>query len=156
MPRGDGRPPWGDGPPPWGDGPPPWAGGRGEGHGAREHGLGGGARLRLLGVLEGASADSRMGISEIAEAIGVDQPRASRLVNDAAQRGLVNRAVDERDARRSVVTITEAGRTLLQSTRASRHSAVTDALAGFTPEEVAQFANLLQRFAESWPGATPR
>ncbi len=155
--RGRGGPPWGDGKPPWGDGPPPWAGGPGgAGHDHRERGLGGGARIRLLDVLAGAGPDARNGISEIAEAVGVDQPRASRLVNDAAMRGLVTRGVDERDARRSVVAITEAGRALLQTTRASRHSAVTDALAGFTPEEATQFAALLTRFAAAFPGPPRR
>lgn len=149
-----GRPPWSEGKPPWGDGPPPWAG-RGPGHDPREHGLGGGARLRLLSVLADAQADTRSGISEIAEAIGVDQPRASRLVNDAAMRGLVTRGADERDARRSVVTITDAGRALLRATKASRHSAVATALADFTPEEATALGALLTRFASAFP-STPR
>lgn len=136
---------------PWGEGPPPWAGGRGPGHAPHEHGVGGGARIRLLDALANAAPEVRNGISEIADAIGVDQPRASRLVNDAAMRGLVTRGVDAVDARRSVVAITDAGRALLKATRASRHSAVTGALAGFTPEEATQFAALLARFAANWP-----
>ena len=140
------RRPWGDGPPPWGGGP----GGHGPGHDPREHGLGGGARIRQLDVLARAQPDARNGISEIAEAIGVDQPRASRLVNDAAMRGLVTRSVDQTDARRSVVAITDAGRALLQQARASRHSAVTGALAGFSPDETEQFAALLTRFAAAY------
>lgn len=87
-----------------------------------------------------------MGISEIAEAIGVDQPRASRLVNDAMERGLVTRRADERDARRSVVELTDAGREALETTRATRRSAVAEAVAAFTPEETATFAKLLTRF----------
>ncbi len=92
-----------------------------------------------------------MGISEVAIAIGVDQPRASRLVNDAAERGLVVRAVDPRDARRSVITVTDAGRALLESARESRRTAVTEALAGFTPAETETLAALLTRFAAAWP-----
>lgn len=149
-PWGNRTPPWGDGPPPWGDGPPPWAGGHGPGRG-HERSLGGAARFRLLEALAAASADARMGISEVAAAIGVDQPRASRLVNDAAERGLVDRAVDPRDARRSIVTITEAGRATLDGARESRRSAVTDALAGFTDAEREHFAQLLSRFAAAWP-----
>lgn len=150
------RPPWArqdgdEGPrrPPWGDGPPPWAGGHGPGR--HDRSLGGAARFRLLDALAAASADDRLGISEVAALIGVDQPRASRLVNDAAERGLVDRAVDPRDARRSVVTITEAGRAALDAARASRRSAVTDALADFTDAEREQFAHLLARFAAAWP-----
>jgi DNA-binding MarR family transcriptional regulator len=147
------RPPWagGDRTPPWGDGPPPWAGGHGRGPGGHDRSLGGAARFRLLDALAAASADDRLGISEVAAAIGVDQPRASRLVNDAAERGLVDRAVDPGDARRSVVTITEAGRAALEAARTSRRSAVTEALAGFTDAEREQFAQLLSRFAAAWP-----
>jgi DNA-binding MarR family transcriptional regulator len=87
-----------------------------------------------------------MGISEIADAIGVDQPRASRLVNEAVERGLVTRRADERDARRSVVELSAAGRALLHSAHVNRRTAVTDALAGFSAEEVATFSALLSRF----------
>ncbi|MDO7883068.1 MarR family winged helix-turn-helix transcriptional regulator [Salinibacterium soli] len=148
--------PWGERRPPWGDGPPPWAGGHGPGHpghpGARMHGRGmhGGARIRLLEVLAAASPDARLGISEVADAIGVDQPRASRLVADAASRGLVSREVDPRDARKSVLAITQAGRSLLDQIRSGRRSAVTDALAGFSEEEAAQLAELLTRFVAAW------
>lgn len=145
------RGPGGDGPAPWGDGPPPWSRGeRGGHHGPHDRSLGGAARFRMLDALFSAG-DERMGISEIAEAISVDQPRASRLVNDSAERGLVTRRADERDARRSVVELTEAGRALLESARTTRRTAVTDAIAGFTPEETATFAALLTRFVEAWP-----
>src|SRR5688572_17215746 len=101
------RPPWADGPPPhggWGHGSghggPHGAGGRGgphgggpthgDGHGApgwgRGHGappwagaarIGGPARMRLLEAL--AAASHPLSVGEIADAVGVDQPRASRL-----------------------------------------------------------------------------
>lgn len=92
-----------------------------------------------------------MGVSEVAEAISVDQPRASRLVNASADHGLVTRRADERDARRSVVELTDAGRALLESARATRRSAVTDAVADFSPEDLATFAALLGRFVAAWP-----
>lgn len=131
---------------PWGDGPPPWM------HRGGPHGrpIGGAARIRLLAVLLAADGTG-MSISQIAEAVGVDQPRASRLVNESAERGLVNRAVDPADARRSVVTLTAAGRGLFEKISESNRSAVTQALAGFSAEETAQFAALLSRFVRAWP-----
>jgi DNA-binding MarR family transcriptional regulator len=150
---GDHRPPWGDGPPPWLQRPvsAPDALGRGGGR-PHDRSLGGAARFRLLAVLFAAeSTTTRMGISEVAEAVGVDQPRASRLVNEAAERGMVARAVDERDARRSVITLTPAGRAVLESAQANRRSAVTQALAGFTADETATLAGLLTRFVGGLP-----
>lgn len=133
---------------------PPWmrsglvhdaTGMRGRGPGDRM--LGGAARLRLLSAL--AERDG-LSVSDIAESIGVDQPRASRLVNDSAERGLVTRTSDGRDARRSVVQLTDAGRAMLQTATDSRRTAVTEALAGFSAEETATFADLLTRFTAVW------
>lgn len=105
----------------------------------------------LEALLAAERDEKRMGVSEVAEAIGVDQPRASRLVNAAAERGLVTRKADERDARRSVIALTASGRDHLSTAHETRHSAVRDAVAGFTPEETSQFAALLTRFVAAWP-----
>jgi DNA-binding MarR family transcriptional regulator len=126
--------------------------GRGQGHGPHDRSLGGAARFRLLDALRSVEgAEKPMGVSEIAEAIGVDQPRASRLVNDAAERGLVRRDVDPRDARRSSVQLTDAGRAALEAAHSNRREAVTDALADFTPDEIASFAALFSRFVAALP-----
>jgi DNA-binding MarR family transcriptional regulator len=117
----------------------------------REHGhdrsLGGAARFRMLDSLEAGSRT----VSEIAGSVGVDQPRASRLVAEAADRGLVRRSVDPRDARRAVVELTPAGLSFLKSAHRSRRSAVETALQGFSDPERAQFAALLDRFVAAWP-----
>lgn len=140
-------------------GGPPWAQGHDHGHdgermpvprgfrGAHDHSMGGAARFRLLAALRDRDG---MSVSEIAETIGVDQPRASRLVNDSAERGLVTRRADDRDARRSVVELTTQGKSILSRTNETRRSAVTDAVSGFTPEETATFAALFTRFVADW------
>jgi DNA-binding MarR family transcriptional regulator len=117
--------------------------------GRHDRSLGAAARFRMLEAL--ASANGRMGVSDLAQAIGVDQPRASRLVADATEHGLVRRDVDPSDARRSSIELTDGGRETLESAHRNRRVAVTSALADFTPEETATFAALLARFANSWP-----
>ena len=107
----------------------------------------GAARFRLLERLVQGSAS----ISELADAIGVDQPRASRLVADAAAHGFVERTPDPADARRTVVQLSASGREFLASMKDSRRSAVTSALDGFTDDETATFAALLSRFVAAWP-----
>ena len=116
------------------------------GHG-QDRSLGGAARFRMLDALEAGPRT----VSEVAGATGVDQPRASRLVADAAERGLVRRGVDPRDARRAVVELTPGGREFLTAAHASRRSAVETALAGFSATERVQFAGLLDRFVAAWP-----
>ncbi|MEO8261484.1 MAG: MarR family winged helix-turn-helix transcriptional regulator [Pseudolysinimonas sp.] len=117
------------------------------GHAPHDRSLGGAARFRMLDALE----DGARTVSDIAGSVGVDQPRASRLVAEAADRGLVRRNVDPADARRAVVELTPAGRTFLRSAHQTRRSAVETALGGFSAEESAQLALLLERFVAAWP-----
>ena len=107
------------------------------------------ARFRLLEALEGAERPPS--VSELADAIGVDQPRASRLVQAAVEAGHARREIDPADARRSAIVLTDAGRGLLSSARGNRRGAIESALAGFTPDETEQLARLLSRFVEAWP-----
>ena len=141
-PHGHGHGPWGRGGPlhDRGHGGPPWGGG------AR---LGGPARMRLLEAL--AAASHPLSVGEIAEAVGVDQPRASRLVQQAFQLALVRREADPDDARRTRVALTEAGAALVRGFRGERREAVDTALAGFTDEERAELARLLTKLADAWP-----
>lgn len=115
-----------------------WKGGR------HEHPFANMARYRVLSTLDrlgdGAS------VSELATAIGVDQPRASRVVADCVDRGLVTKQTDPADARRSVIALTDDGRAVLDERRRERRAAVEQALDGFTAAERAQLAELLARF----------
>ena len=110
-------------------------------------GRGGHAAVRLLMVLADHGPSS---VSELATAIGVDQPRASRLVQAAVDTGQVRRDVDPNDARRSILVITDAGRAALSALLDHRRTAVERALADFTPAEREQFAELFTRFAKGW------
>jgi DNA-binding MarR family transcriptional regulator len=48
-------------------------------------------------------------VSELGEAIGVDQPRAPRLVQQSVEMGLVQREADPDDARRTRIALTPVG-----------------------------------------------
>ncbi|MEV1128840.1 MarR family winged helix-turn-helix transcriptional regulator [Agromyces sp. NPDC049794] len=123
-------------------------GGHGAPHGqGAAGGRGGHAAVRLLMVLDHHGPSS---VTDLASAIGVDQPRASRLAQAAVEAGHVRRDVDPGDARRSILIITDAGRAALSSLLDHRRGAVERALADFTPAERRQFADLLTRFAEAW------
>lgn len=122
--------------------PPPWGGP------AR---IGGPARMRLLEAL--AAASHALSIGEIAEAVGVDQPRASRLVQQAVGMELARREVDPEDARRTRVALTDAGAALVRGFRGERRETIDTALSTFTAEERADLARLLTKLADAWPGA---
>lgn len=153
------RPSWGEG----GDGERAWGrsahGHRGGPHhgGMPPHGapwmggarFGGPARLRMLEAV--AAASGPLSVGEIAEAVGVDQPRASRLVQQAVELGLVRREADPDDARRTRIALTEAGSRILRGFRGDRRETISGALAGFSDEERVELARLLTKLAEAWP-----
>jgi len=112
--------------------------------------MAGPARMRLLEAL--AAASHPLSVGEIAEAVGVDQPRASRLVQQSVELGLVRREADPDDARRTRVALTDAGTRLVRGFRGERREAIDAALTAFTEAERAELARLLTKLADSWPG----
>ncbi|WP_375386457.1 MarR family winged helix-turn-helix transcriptional regulator [uncultured Microbacterium sp.] len=113
--------------------------------------FGGPARLRLLEAL--AAASDPLTVSEIGAAIGVDQPRASRLVQQSVDLGVVRREADPADARRTRIVLTDAGAALVRGFRGERRGTVEAALAAFTDQERADLARLLTKLADAWPRA---
>ncbi len=111
--------------------------------------FGGPARLRLLEALVAASGP--LSVSEVGEAIGVDQPRASRLVQQAVELGLVRREADPADARRTRIALTDQGRTIVTGFRGERRDAIDAALADFSEADRDELARLLTKLAEAWP-----
>ncbi|BDZ40164.1 hypothetical protein GCM10025863_27780 [Microbacterium suwonense] len=106
------------------------------------------AVIRMVEAL--ASASEPLSVSGLAEAIGVDQPRASRLVQQGVDRGWVRREADPDDARRTRIAITDDGARLFRGVRGERREALGRALAAFTEEESAELARLLTKLAENW------
>ena len=105
--------------------------------------------MRLLETL--AQASGPLSVGEIADAIGVDQPRASRLVQQGVELGVVRREADPDDARRTRVALTDAGSALVRGLRGDRREAVDRALSSFTEQERADLARLLNKLADGWP-----
>ncbi len=131
----------------------PWS--HGGPHGAQHEWLAGGprlggpARMRLLDAL--AAASHPLSVSEVGEAIGVDQPRASRLIQQAVDLGLVRREADPDDARRTRVALTDEGTRLARGFRGQRREHLAQALDGFSSDERAELARLLTKLAAAWP-----
>ncbi|WP_198141972.1 MarR family winged helix-turn-helix transcriptional regulator [Leucobacter komagatae] len=126
-----------------------WPGhGAGSPRGHRER-AGGPALLRLLGAL--AHAEEPLSISELAERIGVDQPRASRLVQQAVELGHAVREADPGDARRTRVRLTDTGEHLVHGVRDRQRHDATSALAALAPDERTELLRLMAKLAQAWP-----
>lgn len=109
---------------------------------------GDGARYRYLDALD--EAPKGRPISVVAEAIGVDRPRASRLTNELLGEELIERVAHDTDARVTLVRLTPEGRALVSAMHENRRAAVTRALSGFTDQETKTLAQLLDRFLDAW------
>jgi len=119
----------------------PWGADGGLRHGAP-------ALIRMVEAL--SSASEPLSVSRLAEAIGVDQPRASRLVQQGVDRGWVRREADPDDARRTRIALTPEGARLFRGVRGERREALARALAAFTDDESAELARLLTKLADNW------
>jgi len=98
-----------------------------------------------------ALASGPLGVSEIADAIGVDQPRASRLVQQGVDRVWVRREADPDDARRTRIALTDEGSRMIRGVRGERRQRLGEALETLTESEREQLARLLTKLADGWP-----
>jgi DNA-binding MarR family transcriptional regulator len=85
-------------------------------------------------------------VGSIADAMGVDRPRASKLVAAAVQAGLVRRRADQGDGRRALLVLSPAGRDHLEHVHELRRRRFAAAMATWEPAERADFARLLTAF----------
>ncbi|WP_227979172.1 MarR family winged helix-turn-helix transcriptional regulator [Nocardia spumae] len=85
-------------------------------------------------------------VGEIAQALDIDQPRASRLVARAVADGLLRREADQYDARRVLLRLTPAARAALDSAHQARRSVFAHTTAEWEAGERAEFARLLTKF----------
>ncbi|QIK64799.1 winged helix-turn-helix transcriptional regulator [Leucobacter viscericola] len=106
--------------------------------------------MRMLEAL--AMSPDPLSVSALGEAIGVDQPRASRLVQQGVSRGLLVREADPEDARRTRIALTERGQHFTRGLRTDRREALRTALGGFTEQERSELARLLNKLADNWHG----
>ncbi len=125
----------------------------------RTAGVGGveAAAFQVLDAIEGATGSGGvMTVNGVADALGVDQPRASRLVAGVVEAGLVRRGADPGDGRRSVLTLTGRGARVLAEGHRTRRAAVEAALAGWSGKDRETFARLLQAYVTAWERAAGR
>ncbi|MEV8115446.1 MarR family winged helix-turn-helix transcriptional regulator [Streptomyces xiamenensis] len=107
----------------------------------------------VLDVIEGR--DTPCSVTDVATALGVDQPRASRLVLRAVGEGLLERRTDPSDARRTLITLTGPGREQLDRTHRFRQEVFARVMADWPDADRTEFARLLTAFVTSFAQLTP-
>ncbi|WP_168625859.1 MULTISPECIES: MarR family winged helix-turn-helix transcriptional regulator [unclassified Cryobacterium] len=74
-------------------------------------------------------------LRSLAELEGVTPPSMNRTVNALVAAGLLEREVDEQDARRVILSISDAGADFIKETRKRRDAWFTKQLAGLSQDE---------------------
>jgi DNA-binding MarR family transcriptional regulator len=100
-------------------------------------------------------AEGRMRIGELHELMQVrySQPGLSRLVQRMESDGLLARAIDPRDRRATVLTVTRTGRTRFRKAHAVYQDALEEHLGSFVrANEARALAEVLEHLAEARQG----
>ncbi|RFU42563.1 MarR family transcriptional regulator [Actinomadura logoneensis] len=105
----------------------------------------------LFGVLDAVEEHGGpCAVTDIAAALGVDQPRASRLAARTEEEGLVTRRPDASDRRRTLLELTATGRDRLDRAHRARQEVFAAAMAGWPDADRAEFARLITAFVASF------
>jgi DNA-binding MarR family transcriptional regulator len=99
-------------------------------------------------VLRAVAESEPVRTTALADQVGVDPSTMSRHVSVLDHAGFVGRAPDPDDGRAQALTLTPAGREVMEKARAARHDLITDALADWDDADRTHLAALLGRLAD--------
>lgn len=109
--------------------------------------------LDLLATLRRAGPPYQLTPTELAERSFISSGGVSQRLARAEELGLITRHAAKRDTRSVIVTLGQAGHRLVDRTVEQILRAEQESLAGLTPEERLQLANLLRSLHTSLAGA---
>ncbi|MFE9746855.1 MarR family winged helix-turn-helix transcriptional regulator [Saccharothrix saharensis] len=110
----------------------------------------------LYAVEEGAETDSEgVTVGLVADRIGLDPSRASRMVGSAIQAGYLERVASQTDGRRIQLRLTEEGADLARRAHRFRQSFLGQAIAHWSDHDRAELARLFSRFADDLSNTDP-
>lgn len=96
---------------------------------------------------EGAREEVTVGL--IAERLGIDPSRASRVAAEVVERGYALRVASQSDARRICLELTPRGRRFIDAVRIMKWKLFSRALGQWNEKDLVAFAALFERFS-SW------
>ena len=114
------------------------------------------AHLAVVDAVENAGPEqsAEMTVGAIADRLGIDPSRGSRMVAAAIDEGYVERMVSQADGRRSVIALTARGRELAQIAHRTRRNVFGKAVTDWSAAERSEFARLLTKFIDGLESIT--
>ncbi|ADO74592.1 MarR family winged helix-turn-helix transcriptional regulator [Stigmatella aurantiaca] len=98
---------------------------------------------------QGPSGQEGVTVGEVAERLGIDPSRASRMVTEAIEAGDVVRVVSQLDGRRTCLELTPQGRALADAAGQHRRHFFAAVMAEWRAADREEFARLLDQFVTS-------
>ena len=103
-------------------------------------------QMPVLVSLKNGQALSQAELARIAQ---VEQPSMAQLLNRMERDGLVERVPDPQDKRSRLISLTAAAAERLPQAKQVMQGLSAQALAGFTPEEIAQLGSFMLRLNDN-------
>jgi DNA-binding MarR family transcriptional regulator len=97
----------------------------------------------------GDASQDEVTVGVVAARLGIDPSTASRLVAETVREGYLTRSASSIDARRTCLTLTEAGRALDASSRRFQRAVFELATDDWSAQDRLAFARLFVRFARA-------
>lgn len=104
--------------------------------------------LAIEGAIGAGNDADEVTVGRVADRLGIDPSRASRLVSEMVADGYARRGASQADARRSILGLTRRGATVVQAVRAYKFIAMGDFFAGWSPDDLERLMTLLPRLGE--------
>lgn len=105
--------------------------------------------ISAIGWAPPDQAGEEMTVGLLAERLGIDPSRASRVAADVVERGYVRRVASQADARRICLELTERGRRFTDAIRSNKWHLFARNLSQWSEHDLVTFAALFERFS-SW------
>lgn len=93
-------------------------------------------------------SDSNVDMTDIQNSLYVTKPAVSQMFNTLEKKGYINRAIDPKDRRRFITTLTPAGEQITLAMREHADQAITTTIAHFGEENMTQLINLFNHFID--------
>jgi DNA-binding MarR family transcriptional regulator len=101
-------------------------------------------------LLRTVASDGPLRASALAVSMQADLSTISRQVAGLVKRGLLERRADQQDGRASFLVVTEAGHAVIAEHEQRRQAFFEQVLAGWSGDELRQFAQQLDRFTAAY------
>jgi DNA-binding MarR family transcriptional regulator len=93
------------------------------------------------------SAEEETKVATVAERLGIDPSRASRMVSELVKKGYVSRQVSQADSRATVLGLTPPGQEIVSTILSHKYLILAEFLSEWTEEELKTFLPLFARFS---------